>query len=231
MKDKKKIIIAAAAPVVLVLCVLGILIIGNLNAAGKVASALSKTVSDFKKNNKLVGALNASDITKDGEYTALVELKTEITELGDIQVNSEIAVNNEEIGISGYLDLTYIPIINYELQLDDKQLRAQFPLLNDYLFTYNYHEKNDGFLMEKVDAELLNDALAQFHKSAVNNSSKEEFGKVLWSSLQGDFKDIRFSKEGKEKYIINGKEHYCKGYSAILSKEEIDSITGILMNF
>lgn len=221
-------IIAAVIGAIVAFAVILVIAVINLNPTKKVFTGISKTLSDFSKNNALIGVLNFSDITSEGEYTAKVDVKTEITQIGDINIYSEFAVGKDAVGATGYVDLSYIPVINYEASLSDKQARVHTPIFDDFVFVYNYHEKNDGFLMNNVDTELLNDTLSQIYKMRTDKASKDELNKSMADRLTEDIKDIKFSSEKGERYLVNGKEHKCKGYSAVIDKKMIMDIAGDL---
>ena len=219
------IVIAAVALLLIVaIVVVALFLVGN--SKNKVALAISNTIKEVSEENKLINVLDVSDITDKGKYTVNVDIDTEISELGDMAVFTEVAIDNDQIQVSGDVDVSIIPPVEYAVQIDDKQVRAYVPLIEDYLFIYDYYEENNGYINELVDTKILNDGIKELYNSAFAKDSQEvRMREDLIESLMEEYEKLKVEKAKKEKFTIDGKTVKCKGYKIVLTEEFVDAVS------
>lgn len=219
------IVIAAIALFLIVaIVVVALFLVGN--SKNKVALAFSNTVKEVSEENKLLKVLDVSDITDKGKYTVNIDIDTEISDLGDMAVFTEVAMDNDQIQVSGDVDISLIPPVEYAVQIDDKQVRAYVPLIEDYLFIYDYYEDNDGYINELVDTKILNDGLKELYNSAFSKDSQEvRMREDLIESFLEEYEKLKVEKAKKEKFTVDGKTVKCKGYKIELTEEFVDAVT------
>lgn len=210
--------------VLLVGIIIAILMLVVYNGKTQVALATKNTVEEITNNNQLIKVFDVKDIVGDKNYSVEVDVDTELPSVGDISVEGKISVADDLMQASGDLDLSFLPSIEYIFQLDDHQLKGNIPLLDKYLFTYDYTKNNNGYLMQQVDTETLNAALSQAYKAVFEADLDEDISKELKDTYVEAFKALKYSKIKSSEYAIDGKAVKCKGYEVTMSADEINKL-------
>lgn len=228
-KKKTGIIIAIIISVLFLMAfVVAILIFVFFVGNGKtqVALAVGNTYNEINEKNKLLKALDFEDITEDRSYTVTIDLDTEVNQVGDVALLSKMAIDNDEVQISGDIDLSYIPTIQYTVQMDENQVRASTPLLDKYLFIYNYHEENDGMISEYVDTKTVNEVLEESYNTLFSDEIQtSDFNKDFVKAIADEYDKLEVKKQKKQKFEVDGKNVKCKAYSVIFSEEYVDAVS------
>ncbi len=237
-KKKKKdnsgliigLIIGIAAALLIALVVVLIL---NANPRAKVASAFKNTFENYAKgDNKLFTALNFKDIVKDKNYTIGIDGNGMVGSGVEIGMDVQLGIGKDSMQLSGDIDTGALPPISIEAILSQDQFRAHSALLNDYQFVYDYRKDNTGsefnrLLMQLeqdgLDAESLNQLFASLYDSVIN-SSGETFTAEMQEAVVKKISQIPIQKVAAEKYVIDGEERRCAGYSMTVRHEDIVAI-------
>jgi|GEM_PF-6073574 len=216
------IIIGIVAVIIAIIAVVAYMILDN--GLLKVSTAISNTAKEYQEKNILLNTIDVSDIVEDKEYTIDMVIETEVPLVGDVSVTAKTAVANEVIDINGNVDLSYIPAVEYQMQLTDSELKAKTPLLDDYLFVYNYTENNTGYLTQSFDAAAVNSYLSGIYEMTYSTGINDEANKEAKEALISEIKKLKFSKTKKTECVIDGKNVNCNGYMVSLSTEDINNI-------
>lgn len=216
------IVIGVVAVIAAIVAIVVMLIFHN--GKSQVDLAIKNTYEEFNDNNQLIKVFDIKDIVKDKVYTIDMDVNTEIPSVGDISVESKVSVDKDIIQASGDLDLSYLPSIEYTLQMDDHMVKGSVPLLDKYLFVYDYTKENNGYLMSEVDSDTINTALAQSYHTLLGNSLSEDADKELVEAYKELFDSLKYNKLKSEEYAIDGKAVKCKGYAVTIPSDDINKL-------
>ena len=109
--------------------------------------------------------------------------------------------------------------------IDTKNIKAQVPVLGDYVFLYDYsNDKNDGYLMEFLDEADMDvktfNALIAFMND--NDSTMQKFYEKSLDYVKDCVVGLDFKKTGeKETFKVNDKEVSCKEYQAVITADTV----------
>ncbi|MCR4990280.1 MAG: hypothetical protein K6A38_05380 [Lachnospiraceae bacterium] len=212
------VIVLAAAALLLYLFVFG-------NKKVIIINAVKNTFENINEgNNKLLTAINLSDMTKDREYTVSVKADTSISDL-DVSVDADVMIDKDVLQIEGNADIAFVPTIEFILRFDEERVSLYIPMIKDHLFYYDYHKKNDGYVDDLGDTEVLNDSLDEgygllFDKTDIETDIYKDIAKVL------DETEVR--SVGTKKYEVDGNKVMCKGYEIVIDKENAGRIGKVL---
>ncbi|MCR5738669.1 MAG: hypothetical protein K6G43_02500 [Lachnospiraceae bacterium] len=184
-----------------------------------------------------VGLVNVFTSAYEGEYLTEYTKDFQIKPFGDFTytVNGEaedveFSVSVASAGSSHtrsmYASVTYSGFTaDATAYIDEKNIKAQVPILGDYVFLYDYsNDKNDGYLMElldeaDMDVKTLN-ALIAFSND--NASTVQKFYEKTLDYALACVNDIDFKKTGeKETFKVNGNDVSCKEYQAVITAEDV----------
>ena len=184
-----------------------------------------------------VGLLNVFTSAYDGEYLTEFSKDFQIKPFGDytVTVNGEIedveftcAVANAGSSHtrSLYASMTYSGFTaDATAYIDTKNIKAQVPVLGDYVFLYDYsNDKNDGYLMEFLDEADMDvktfNALIAFMND--NDSTMQKFYEKSLDYVKDCVVGLDFKKTGeKETFKVNDKEVSCKEYQAVITADTV----------
>ena len=214
-KKKKKVVGIIIAAVIIAIAAVAIFLFSN--AKGKIPRAVIKTFGDIEKQNKLIGAFDVSDLVADKKYTVLLDVNTALYDYGDISVTSSLAVNKDVVEASGDIDISYIPTVEYCIQLDENELRASCPMLPDKQFTYCYTQKNKGYFDEFISTDYISDGIKKLYSAIFDEKDAFSISNSV-SKFVEEYEKIDFDKISDSEYTVNGKEVNCTGYRATLNK-------------
>lgn len=101
-----------------------------LGSSGKVLLAIKNTIKD------------KSELQRDIDCTKIIAgNKYEIAVSGSVdgnEMNMSYSAKNDMKQLKGTMDIPYGSEVEFTMQLDDKNLKVQLPLLTDNIYTYNY---------------------------------------------------------------------------------------------
>lgn len=215
-KKKKKLVIGIIVAAVII-AIAAVVIFLFPNAKGKIPRAVIKTFGDIEKQNKLIGAFDVSDLVADKKYTVLLDVNTALNDYGDISVTSSLAVNKDVVEASGDIDISYIPTIEYCVQLDENELRASCPMLPDKQFTYCYTRKNKGYFDEFISTDYISDGIKEVYSAVFDEKDVFSISENVAKFVE-EYEKINFDQVSDSKYTVNGKEVNCTGFKATLNK-------------
>lgn len=235
-KEKKRnktvlLVILIVVPLLLIAAIIVFCIIYFGDGQENVAKAFKNTMEELEENNQLLNVLDFDELYKDGEYTVTTDIDTEIPSVGDVSVYSEVGIKDSTVQLAGDVNVSVIPSIEYLIQIDENEVRANTPLLDKYMFVYNYKADNTGYLMNSVDTETINAAISQIYQLAVNKPFSFEEVDDLAEDIVEITEDIKFSKGKSEKHVINGNEVSCKKYNMELSLQNLLDMVDALEEF
>lgn len=216
--------IALAAIIAIIL--IFVLILGG-SGKSKVQQAAKNTLEEWKNNNTFFEVLDFSDISKSKEQTVVVDIDTEISSVGDMSIRTEVASDGKKAQAFGDVEVAGLPAIDYVAELNEEELKVSVPLLNNYVFVYDYRsDDNNGYLMDAIDSEtvgVINEMLINVYTSLSSKSNGlEESSKKMQDSLH--LSELKFNKLKSAKFEIDDKEVNCKGYSVLLTKEYMGEV-------
>lgn len=222
VKLKKTGLIIIIAVVIILLLAAGVVATLFLSTRGgikKVEAAIGTTIAEAQEKNLLYPVVDISDFAADREYTVSVKLDTEVALIGDVSVNSNVAVDKDIIQMTGDVDLNYIPPVGYTVTMNDKRLSAQVPFLNKYLFVYDYTKEDSEYIRNYIDTEVLNARISQAYTSITKAASKDDLIDEAKSVMMASLKGAKVSKTPKINCTIDGKEVNCEGYKLTLTPD------------
>ena len=186
-----------------------------LGKSGKVMMAVNNT---FQDSTHLAEDLNFADILDSDKYT--VEVSGEMPE-GSAAIT--YGVSSDDKMLSGNLDISGMPEIEFSAMLDSEALRLSIPSLDDQVYAYYYQSENDGYLMSNVDQEsidAMNDALVSLY----SNSDYEDMVNDLKDCVKDELKNLEFEKASAREYEVDGKDRSCKGYVTVITADNMINI-------
>ena len=184
-----------------------------------------------------VGLLNVFTSAYEGEYLTEYTKDFQIKPFGDFTYTVSGEVEDVEFSVavanagsshtrSMYASVTYSGFTaDATAYIDEKNIKAQVPILGDYVFLYDYsNDKNDGYLMEFLDEADMDvktfNALIAFSND--NASTVQKFYEKSLDYALSCVNDIDFKKTGeKETFKVNGNDVSCKEYQAVITAEDI----------
>lgn len=231
-----KIVIPIVAGVVLLFVIaFGVFASGIFSSPKKkIEKAFINTLTD----GGYIYDLLTADFKLGDNYTveATVEMEEEYSDV-DLEVSAALAVKGKDKQLSGVVNYSslsdYLPEIEFISQIDSKQVKLAIPSLSDRVFTYNYVEEKDGFLVDSFDEEIvkiLDEALKTLYspeKTAETLTGNDELSK----SFKKWYKDLKITKTRSEEFEIDDKDRTCKGYEMILTEDDLLDLLDILDDY
>lgn len=221
-KKKKTVIIAVVA--VLIVAIAAVIIFLCINPKGELPRALLKTVDEFQDNNKLFNALNVSDLINDKRFTLLIDADTSVSPVGDVSMTSAVVFDKDIAEISGDIDISYAPTVEYTLQFDQNEVRAMIPMIPDQMFVYCYTNQNEGYINEFLDSDYINKKIKEAYDAVFSEETVFDINKIF-SDFAEKYKELSFTKIDDEEYTVDGNTVSCKGYETKLNKKVVKGIS------
>ena len=184
-----------------------------------------------------VGLLNVFTSAYEGEYLTEFSKDFQIKpfddftvtvngEVEDVEFTYSIANASSSHTRSMYASVTYSGFTaDATAYIDEKNIKAQVPIIGDYVFLYDYsNDKNDGYLMEFLDEADMDvktfNALIAFMND--NSSTMQKFYEKSLNYAISCVNDLDFKKTGeKETFTVNGKEVSCKEYEVVINADTV----------
>ena len=198
-----------------------VLLVVALVAAGVFRSDLT-TISlaianTFKEQPKFFEDLKVDDITKwvnDEKYTVSV-----LAENDEATINASVGVNPSEIRFSGEFEGVGMPETDVVLAYNNKVVKAQLPSVSDVVFVYDYTKMPTGYMADMLDEdefEMINEAFSTYWSIDTAKLQKKVTKEILSVA-----KDFKIEKIDSKQFKIDGKKRKCKGYSLVLTDDEV----------
>ena len=225
-KKNKKLrigILIAAFILICVPAVLAVIFLGDSRA--KIIRAIKNTYAEIDNgSNKLLSALDIEDITAKKDFTVSLDLAGGISDT-DFNLNADIMFDKDLVQMEGDVIVSYIPNIEFALRFDEERVSLHIPMIKDYLFVYDYHDKNDGYISMMTDTGALNTALADSYDAIFSKdmvSSKD--GRKLIDVIIDELKETEVKKTESKEFEVDGKDVKCVGYEIMVSDSSIEKI-------
>ena len=238
-KKKFPVWILIVAAIVILVVILGVVVVkafgGGTNA--KIVAAIANTCEP----SPMLKELQVADLVKDGEYTVGMGVNVEnidsyyYSELEGMGIDMQIAANTGKsvYGVNGTFKWdAYDLDLGFESYLDKSELALAVPELADYTFVYNFTEDKDGFLVDNMgkDAVQQLDTLLQWATSRDNTKQNEKMAAEMLKSLSGSFKTWKFTSEKSKEFEVNGKKQNCKAYAITITDDMMLDMVEPLMD-
>ena len=171
----------------------------------------------FKDQPKFFEDLKVDDITKwvnDEKYTVSV-----LAEDDEVTLNASVGVNPSEIRFAGEFEGDGMPETDFVLAYSNKVVKAQLPSASDVVFVYDYTKMPTGYMADMIDeddVEMINEALSTYWSTDTKKLQKKVTNAILKVA-----KDIKIEKIDSKQFKIDGKKRKCKGYSLVLTDDEV----------
>lgn len=227
---KKKILIGVAAAVA-ALALIGIVVFACISSGlflGKGNKVLLAINNTFNGKYRLAEDLDVADILTSGKYTVGTELDAEV-DGEDLILTASYANsgNDKQISVSGSYD--YIPDVSIVAALTKSELKLQgSPVIDDYVFIYNYTKEKDGALMELLEDELGNDeaqaCIALIDLACKKAYSGDKLSKEFTKIIVEEYQSLEYEKVDKKEFEINGKDRKCEGYKTEITEDNLVNI-------
>ena len=231
LKDKKSklpiIIGGIAAAVAVVVLVFAAISSGLfLGKAGKITMAVANT---FKDRPHFVKDFSTLSILAGDKYTIAVAVNGE-----DIKVKGELRVSSKEKQVWAQIDSNSYSKIELLAGVDSSAARVSVPAVSKNVFTYNYKAKNNGYLMDELSDDEIDEMNAIFQYLAEGNKSADKVKIEILKVFTNEIKYIKFTNAEKENYTINDEKVACKGYKGTITSSNlihiVDEIEKIIHN-
>lgn len=220
--EKKKIPPVAIAGIVLAVVLviamgISIAVYAGLfgSKAGKVANAF---VNTFSEQSEVFSGLGNTEIFKDKQYTASIEMEME-----DVLMEMECRIDGLDKQFEGTLGYSIINI-DFIGALTEDEFLLSVPFLSDQVFCYNYREIGDGYLLEDMDRdeiEKLNNEIAAIYDPQNMN---DFFDYNEWmDDYAEELKNLDFENAEDTDFEIDGQDVTCKGYQTRINSEDMVS--------
>ncbi len=227
-KPKKGLIIgiicAAVAAGVLILAIVAVIIILAVNGAflsdkEKVALAIKNTTEElpsYLEWTRTMETITAEDHTITYGVDASV-------------VEATLAVGQSESQKTLVAEVNGLNIDNIDaaVVLDDEEIKLHTSLVEDYIFSYNFVDKKEGYITEVLSQEDIEMIDSLFATTEIS----EEDLQPMQEDMLALAENIEFEKVEKEKFVVNGKEVNCKGYKMILDDAFMDDTMSIVEEY
>lgn len=228
-KKKGKLIGIIVAVVVLLLAAFGVFAWKTglfLKPADKVLVAMKNTFS--QKDTLLTSLQNGF------EEREAVTLKL-TGDYEDFSGECSLMTNSTGVGVDAKMNIPSMPAMSAKMVLNQEAPKIQLPELCDQLFVYDYHNINENCIflqfMQKEDLERINDSLQQTVDSCARITKQEELYKQLGEDLLAWFRELPFDSAETKEWTVNGEFVKCKGYTAHLEVEQLQSFWDIMKNY
>ncbi|MCR4704550.1 MAG: hypothetical protein K5641_00655, partial [Lachnospiraceae bacterium] len=225
-KSAGPIIAIAAAAIVLILAVAGVLAwkFGLfLKPADKVLIAAKNT---FSEKDTIVTALSHEFEDKE---SATMKMEGEFNNYsGDFTMT----VDKTGYGFDMNVHMPEMPTIAAVARLDAESFRMKAPALLDKVFVYDYHKTNENGLIAQQTGvkqlEEINKSLQQMVDACATIENAEAKQEELEGKLLEVYHELPFEKAEAAEWTVNGEKKKCDAYTTVLDKASQEKIWKLL---
>ena len=149
-------------------------------------------------------------------------LDVDIDDTLSMELTSVVDPSKEQV----YGDIT-IPDygnIDFVMEIEDEKLKMSIPILSDDVLIYDGTEETSGYLADMVDEETLKELDEQLLTLADAETTDEELAERVFKIITDEYKTMDVKKAEKESFEVDGKERKCKGYTVVITEENIENI-------
>ncbi|MBQ3793517.1 MAG: hypothetical protein II798_04345 [Lachnospiraceae bacterium] len=206
-----------------VACVAAVVVVGGVAMAalggGTNKKILKAGANTFKANATLENLGQAGFIAK-GDYNMHLE-----GEIEDIEFNADYNRNRGKKLMSLDANVEYDGVETaVQAYMNDKVVQLSVPLLSDEVFSYNYVDEKDGYVVDMVEDEGMEIEDIDKLFASVNEDISDKQTKLtvdVTKITNEHFKQLKFEKVKAEQFEVNGKKQKCKGYQTVLDEDTL----------
>lgn len=212
--DPKKLLIPVLA-IVAIIALLAIIVFSGLFSTNKqkVERAIIKTA---KVESKLLQDLNdvASILNSDNFTTSY---SVDAGKLGDVEGFVAISDKAKQV----YVDSDIEGVVPFSVlaEIDNTSIKAEIPKISDYVFVYNYKDEKNGYLVDELGEETIDQLDKIISFIAENKKSNNEFVQKIVKLNKEYSKQLKFEKAESKSLKVDGKKVDCKGYSVEIEND------------
>lgn len=212
--DPKKLLIPVLA-IVAIIALLAIIVFSGLFSTKKqkVERAIIKTA---KVESKLLQDLNdvASILNSDNFTTSY---SVDAGKLGDVEGFVAISDKAKQV----YVDSDIEGVVPFSVlaEIDNTSIKAEIPKISDYVFVYNYKDEKNGYLVDELGEETIDQLDKIISFIAENKKSNNEFVQKIVKLNKEYSKQLKFEKAESKSLKVDGKKVDCKGYSVEIEND------------
>lgn len=212
--DPKKLLIPVLA-IVAIIALLAIIVFSGLFSTNKqkVERAIIKTA---KVESKLLQDLNdvASILNSDNFTTSY---SVDAGKLGDVEGFVAISDKAKQVYVDSDIE-GFVPF-SVLAEIDNTSIKAEIPKISDYVFVYNYKDEKDGYLVDELGEETIDQLDKIISFIAENKKSNNEFVQKIVKLNKEYSKQLKFEKAESKSLKVDGKKVDCKGYSVEIEND------------
>lgn len=209
----KKWIPVIGAVVVLIILVLFLIPGIILGKNGRILEAAYNTV---KKQGEFVQAVDLKSVINQDQYAVNTDLS-----IYGVSVIANVDVNKKTKQASTHGEVMYAGFgTDFSAYVDANEIQVRVPDLMERTFLYNYNEPATGMLPQLLakggmDLNEVNDAIRLVFHAEESTVDTKKMQKIL----KKEFQDLEFEKAVEGNFMVNGKDHKCKGYKLELNQD------------
>lgn len=212
--DPKKLLIPVLA-IVAIIALLAIIVFSGLFSTNKqkVERAIIKTA---KVESKLLQDLNdVASILNSENFTT--SYSVDAGKLGDVEGFVAISDKAKQV----YVDSDIEGVVPFSVlaEIDNTSIKAEIPKISDYIFVYNYKDEKDGYLVDELGEETIDQLDKIISFVAENKKSNNEFVQKIVKLNKEYSKQLKFEKAESKSLKVDGKKVDCKGYSVEIEND------------
>lgn len=212
--DPKKLLIPVLA-IVTIIALLAIIVFSGLFSTNKqkVERAIIKTA---KVESKLLQDLNdVASILNSENFTT--SYSVDAGKLGDVEGFVAISDKAKQV----YVDSDIEEVVPFSVlaEIDNTSIKAEIPKISDYIFVYNYKDEKDGYLVDELGEETIDQLDKIISFVAENKKSNNEFVQKIVKLNKEYSKQLKFEKAESKSLKVDGKKVDCKGYSVEIEND------------
>lgn len=174
---------------------------------------LRATANTFSESSHVMEALSGLSVMSSKAYT--IDIKGEAE---GYSVQATYAEKDNEKQISGSVEGPELSDVEFLAGIDKDEIKLSAPLLGDKIYTYNYNEKKNGYLVDSMGAdnvETLDKLCKQMFSDEEQKKNALEFSKK-YSEM---YKKLEFESADKESFEVDGKDRKCAGYKTTITSD------------
>lgn len=197
--------VVAALAIVCILCV--------CLFSGMFVSKKQKVINAVKNTAKVDSALLEDSVKflsvlNESDYT--FSYKIEGDSVGSVDGSVIVTPNEKQLTIDA--DIKEAVPFTVLGQIDKETVKVEIPKLSDYVYSYNYREEKDGYIVDIAGENVIEQIDKSLETIYDNKSTSKDFQKKMVALNSEYINQLEFESAEPETYKVNGKKVECKGY-------------------
>lgn len=174
---------------------------------------LRATANTFSESSHVMEALSGLSVMSSKAYT--VDIKGEAE---GYSVQATYAEKDDEKQISGSVEGPELSDVEFLAGIDKDEIKLSAPLLGDKIYTYNYNEKKNGYLVDSMGADNV-ETLDKLCKQLFSDEEQKKNVEELSKKYSEMYKKLEFESADKESFEVDGKDRKCAGYKTTITSD------------